>query len=268
MLTSYAHGVKPAFDPAYHQFWIAAGLPGGIFPSQRNGEYTLGFQDVLGSNIAEDLNVMTYIIIWLSLRIVSMIWDYGKNPFVGDEENSFAASRATFSQTLVEEANIIRTSQWTGVREQLSWWFESRPQIFHAYASHSTDSSAMEGAKVNKTSLFTCPTGAAAIQLYHFVQILLLLNQPSVGSHGSSQASKLRVLKRNYEEIEHHSQEICAVALGMPDFAVHRQMSHPLQLASVYLDSSQDQNVILKTLAIILAETCSPTENVIQAHTM
>lgn len=264
LLTSYAHGLKPAFDPEYRQFWIAAGLPREVFSIRQNGERTPGFQDLLGSDIAEDSRIMTYIIIWLSLTVINMIWNYRKNPFL-DHENSFPLSSVTTPQTLAEETNVVRVSEWTRVRAQLSWWLESRPQIFHAYASCTRNSAALEGRKTNKTSFFTCSTGAAAMQLYHFVQILLLLNQPSGISHGSNQATKLRMLKRNNEEIESHSQEICAAALEMPAFAVQRQMSHPLRLASVYLDSPEDQDIILKTLATVINEACSPTEDEVQA---
>lgn len=104
---------------------------------------------------------------------------------------------------------------------------------------------------------FTNPTGAAALQLYHFIHILLLINQPT---DQMNQGSRLRMLKENSVEVEFHSREISAIASGHQPLAIQRHMSHPLQLAGTSLETKQDRDVVDGLLREIAAATSSPIE--------
>lgn len=74
---------------------------------------------------------------------------------------------------------------------------------------------------------FTVPMCAVALQLYHFVPILLLMNSPTEKSLDG--ASRLRLFRRVSQESEHHSRQICSIALGARNHVAEReQMIQPL----------------------------------------
>jgi hypothetical protein len=100
---------------------------------------------------------------------------------------------------------------------------------------------------------------AAALQLYHFAQILLLLNQPVDEHDARNPANRLRMFRKVAEESEHHSRQICGIALGRPPPAVSRQMVHSLYLAGSCFEEKEDRAMVLELLDNISKETGAPT---------
>lgn len=100
---------------------------------------------------------------------------------------------------------------------------------------------------------------AAALQLYHFAQILLLLKQPVDESDSRFMANRLRMFRKVSEESEHHSRQICGIALGKPPPAVSRQMVHSLHLAGLCFEEKEDRFVVLELLGNIEKETGAST---------
>jgi len=210
----------------------------------------------------KDQNAMTYIMIWLATAVVRLI---SNDPEQEDiEVMSSVASPPLANSTSSDAARRggSQAVQWRCLRDYLIWWFHNRPPVFHAYAVVQ-NSGRMKSTSNLKTNFFASSLGAAALQIYHFLQILLLLNPPS--NHNADQATRLRILRRNAEELEYHSREICAIALGAPSFVLHRQMTHPLQLAGSCFDSSADRKVILDLLKSAALQTYSPVEDVISS---
>lgn len=68
------------------------------------------------------------------------------------------------------------------------------------------------------------------------------------------------MLKENSSEVEHHSHEICAIALGHQKLAIQRHMSHPLQLAGAYFEVKEDRDAVHDLLRKVAIETSSPIE--------
>ena len=102
---------------------------------------------------------------------------------------------------------------------------------------------------------------AAALQLYHFAWILLLLNKPAAAHNDQrSVSSVLRSYREVLEKAACHSREICGIALARPKGAVRVQMQQPLYLAGLCLDTPGDRKVVLDLLRDIEADTGCPTE--------
>lgn len=136
-------------------------------------------------------------------------------------------------------------------------WYDNRSCLLMPHATVDTKNPYNSSSKPLRIAFFSNSTAVAVLQLYHFIQILLLINQPT--SH-MDQGSRLRMLKENSIEVEYHSREICAVASGRQPLAIQRHMSHPLQLAGAYFEAKEDRETIYGLLREVAIETSSPIE--------
>lgn len=221
--------------------WRAAGLP-----ITEDGLLTHGDDAANG-------DAMTYLpsdredsvacaLIWIVLRVMNFV--------------AQGAAQASPIQT--------RIAQWMQLRRLLEEWFDNLPFTFQPYATMSTspqiDSDQPEEHKNKFVRLyFSVPMCAAALQLYHFAQIVLLPNQPVDERDNSNLAKRIQMFRNVSEASDYHSRQICGIALGKPPPAVSRQMVHSLYVAGLCFEENEDRKVVLELLQNIEKETGSST---------
>lgn len=206
----------------------------------------------------EDRDAAHRILIWILTKVIDLI----------TPDNVSSAARTPISNNVpvpqfltldlpTDESSHNLGTMWSKLREFLTYWYDNRPRVLTSYAALETKNLYNMSNKPLRVAFFTNPTAVAILQLYHFIQIILLINQPT---KQMDQGSRLRMLKENSAEVEHHSREICAIASGRQPLAVQRHMSHPLQLAGAYFEAKEDREVIYELLREVAIETSSPIE--------
>lgn len=259
-LSSYAHQVRPKIDPENMAVWISAGLPPGFvhfLSTDTSGSERQNFQDYVLED--EGADTMPYVLIWVLTKVVDLIASSDKESSSSPASQTFSPGNNTTGSRLGADDQIqARIATWNNLRELLRRWYDRRPALLIPHAIvDATSPFLSKSTKPVRTAFFACATGAAALQLYHFVQILLLMNQPTIRK---DQGSRLRMLKENSAKVEHHSREISAIALGRQPLAIQRQMSHPLRLAGAYFEAQEDRDMIIEILREIAIETSSPID--------
>lgn len=240
-LAAYVHRTRTRLDTENLTMWRAAGLPITEDGVLKHGDD------------AANANGITYLpsdredsvacsLIWIVLRVMNFV--------------AQGAAQASPIQT--------RIDQWNQLRRQLEEWFDNLPFTFQPYATMSTspqtDSDQLEEHKNKFVRLFfSVPMCAAALQLYHFAQIVLLPNQPVDERDNSNLAKRIQMMRNVSEASNYHSRQICGIALGKPPPAVSRQMIHSLYLAGLCFEEDEDRKVVLELLQNIEKETGSST---------
>jgi hypothetical protein len=108
---------------------------------------------------------------------------------------------------------------------------------------------------------FSIPLCGASIQHYHFARILLLLYKPQTAFEaGISVSNRIRTYRDIAKQIDHHSREICGVALGRPPGFVRIHMLQPLFIAGQCLEKTEERKVILDLIRGIENDTGWATE--------
>lgn len=254
-LSSYAHHVRPRIDPDNITIWDAAGLPPWVFNFLWSGSSNSNSPRSTVSAVCEERDATPCALIWMLVKVVDLI--------TRDDDHLSTTSRSPltspFCDTTKSTSHIdghprTFSSTWDKLRELLKQWYDHRPSLLTPHATMETNGPYNASGKPLRVAFFASPIGAAVSQIYHFIQILLLVNQPSSrGNHGF----RLRMLKDNSAEVEYHSREICAIALGRQPLAIQRHMSHPLQLAGTCFETKEERDAIMELLREIEIETGS-----------
>lgn len=266
-LAAYVNNSRTRLDTENLTMWRAAGLP-----VTEQGIITYGAHTTTDAGMSylpsDREDSVACALIWIVLRVMNFIAPQeeaanstASTPQFSDNVSSLGAGRhsvdaATTGLTSVQQ----RISQWTRLRRQLEEWYDSLPFTFQPYATMSTtpqiDSEQNEDDKNRFVRLFySVPMCAAALQLYHFAQILLLINQPVDEKDTKHLAKRLQMFRKVSEESEYHSRQICGIALGKPPPAVSRQMVHSLYLAGVCFEQDEDRKVVVGLLHNVEKET-------------
>lgn len=203
--------------------------------------------------VYEDRDAAHRILIWILMKVIDLITaDDGK------AANTFSLnSSVSASMHSARPSSHNFSSVWSRLRDFLTHWYEYRSKLLVPHGTITTRDPYNTCTRARRIIFLTSSTGAAVLQLYHFIQILLLINQPA---NRLGQGSRLRMLKENSAEVEYHSREICAIALGRQTLAVQRHMSHPLQLAGAYFEAKEDRDTVHDLLREVAVETSSPIE--------
>lgn len=243
LLSAYANGRPTRLHPMDLDLWVAAGLPLVRRQTDPSGEGsgTLSLQLDAIFDVGRD-DVISCTLIWVANRVVNFITQSAGHS-IGD--------------------TVFR--HWTELRNLLEVWHRRLPVTFHPYATvetrHINDS--RHGGQQNK-HFFSVPMSAGALQLYHFVQILLILHRPPESDGQQTQGQRMRLLRKAAEESEHHSRHICGIALGSPPSAVQRLMIQPLHLAGSCFDEEIDRKLVLELLENVELETGASTKRIRQ----
>jgi len=136
----------------------------------------------------------------------------------------------------------------------LDAWYGNIPETFQpcAQIKYPLKLRTHRGATLQLTEVFfSISVCAAALQLYHFARIVLLLNKPSV----TSGVSRLAAYREVSIPAIKHAREIVGIALGRPPPAVRVDMSLPLYVAGGCLEDDDERRVVLDLLKAIEKDT-------------
>lgn len=149
------------------------------------------------------------------------------------------------------------SSTWSELRALLEMWYESLSTLFKPYASvpfGEPSETAVGGSKSRfEQFFFTAPMCAVALQLYHFAQLLLLMNWPV---ESVQRASRLRLFGEISRESQHHGRQICNIALGIRDhLPAYELMIEPLYAAGICLEENEDRSIVIDLLGSMEKDT-------------
>jgi hypothetical protein len=271
-LAAYANRSKTRLDPDNLTMWKAAGLAvtddGNLFynDAATPGNALVSYQP------GDREDSVSCTLIWIVLRVMNFIapQDEATTNSASGTPRPFESPSTLGSDAGTPTAIQNRIARWKQLRRQLEDWYENLPFTFQPYAmmgagsGYPSESPSDANAKPRFARVFfSVPMCAAALQLYHFAQILLLLNQPVDEHDPRNMANRLRMFRKVSEESEHHSRRICGIALGKPPPAVSRQMVHSLYLAGLCFEEKDDRLVVLELLRNIERETgCSTAHRI------
>ena len=158
------------------------------------------------------------------------------------------------------ETHAVRQARWEELSRQLEEWEGSLPPTFQPCAQIRYPLRKGKGACLTEV-FFTMPVCAAALQLYHFARILLLLHKPmQQAQEAGGDAHVLKGLLASSKEAIKHAHLIIGIGLGRPPPAVRVEMLLPLYIAGVCLEDDEERRVLLELLRAIEMDTGCETE--------
>lgn len=255
-LTSYAHHIKSRIDPNCTDVWISSGLSGHVFSFMSTGLPMMNSPQSAFSTTCED-DTAHHILIWVLTKVTS--FPSASTKMLESSSPSSAGQiggNASLGSSIDEHSREFVVT-WTRLRELLKYWYRGRSCLFVGHAACDVTDPYSSSSIPVRIVFFTSSKAVAVMQLYHFIQILLLINKPL---NREDQCSHLRMARENLTELEYHSREILAIALGCRSLAVQRQMSHPLRLAGSYLETKGEREMARKLLRELAADTSSSTD--------
>ncbi|EXJ86548.1 hypothetical protein A1O3_03501 [Capronia epimyces CBS 606.96] len=263
-LAAYINHSKTRLDPDNLTMWKAAGLPVTDDGTLTYSDPTNPGSAIVSYRPGDREDLVSCTLIWIVLRTMN---------FIAPQEEATASTTNTprsldspapraGSDASVPTPIRARLARWKELRRQLDDWYDNLPFTFQPYAimgaQNPSDQPPDHPLRFTRI-FFSVPMCAAALQLYHFAQILLLLNQPVDESDTRNLANRIRMFRKVSEESEHHSRQICGIALGKPPPAVARQMVHSLYLAGLCFEEKDDRVVVVELLKNIERETGATT---------
>jgi hypothetical protein len=159
-----------------------------------------------------------------------------------------------------DETPSIRQAQWLQLTRQLDEWYNHLPPTFQPCAQIKYP---MRTSTAHLTEVFfTMPVCAAALQLYYFARILLLLHRPLQPAFDgvSNPDPILQSFLASSAQALKHAHRIIGIALGRPPPAVRVEMLLPLFVAGVCLEDNEERRVLLELLRAIEMDTGCETE--------
>lgn len=164
-----------------------------------------------------------------------------------------------------EDAPMMRQARWLQLMGQLDDWYQHLPQTFQPCAQIRYPMRNRLGNHPSASQLtevfFSIDVCAAALQLYHFARILLLLHKPMQPHEmGSAGGGMLKAYRDITAECIRHAHQIVGIALGRPQPAVRVEMLLPLYVAGSCLEANEERKVVLELLKAIEKDTGCSTE--------
>nr|POE56694.1 hypothetical protein CFP56_33666 [Quercus suber] len=235
---AYANHRKTLLDPQDMNLWRDCGLQ-----LQDDGTLYAIPSDIIKSDLPrgrEIAQLVSHTVLWLVLNVM--------NYLVND----------------LNEPSDTRLASWKRLSLQLDSWESNLPETFQPCAQmqyqyqHSSKRSTKSRLREVFFSINQC---AAAVQLYHFARILLLLNKPSINVG----LSRLKAYREVSTEAIKHAHEICGIALGRPHPSVRVEMVLPLYIAGTCLEDDDERMVVLDLLKAIEKDTGCASDAKVQS---
>ncbi|SMR56775.1 unnamed protein product [Zymoseptoria tritici ST99CH_1E4] len=158
-----------------------------------------------------------------------------------------------------DEKPSVRQEQWKTLTRQLDHWYGNLPATYQPCATIRHPRRSSSGARSPLTEVFfSIDVCAAALQLYHFARIQLLLHRPLEDQAG--QVSRLKAYREVSTEAIAHAHEIIGIALGRPHPAIRVEMLLPLGIAGACLEADEERTIVLELLEAIEKDTGCSTE--------
>lgn len=159
-------------------------------------------------------------------------------------------------------AGDLKQADWDQLTRQLDHWYGNLPstyqpvaQIRHPLAPKTNRGSSSQLIE----SFYSIDVCAAALQLYHFARILLLLHRPV--SNAGVFGNRLKQYREVSNEAIKHAHEIIGIALGRPQPAIRVEMLLPLSIAGACLEENEERKLVLELLRAIEKDTGYSTES-------
>ena len=236
---AYINHQRTFLDTEDLNLWRGVGLQ-----IQDNGSLYQSFPDIKNDPLhcRQVAEVVAHTLLWLVLRVM----------------NYLAIDQ--------DEEPVMRQTWWFQLSHQLDEWYSNLPQTFQPCAQIRYPLSRRKGIGTSShltEVFFSMNVCAAALQLYYFARILLLLNKPlqsqqDLSTNGSTHPKNDR---QTSNEAIKHAHQIVGIALGRPHPAVRVEMLLPLYIAGLCLDTDEERKVLLDTLRAIEQDTGCSTES-------
>jgi hypothetical protein len=226
---AYVHRRRTLLDPEDLQLWRDCGLQiqadGSLYADPDKVK-----NDPLNCRKVSQLCART--LLWIVLRVTN---------YVATNDNT---GQDTTTRHLI----------WNQLTTILDSWYSNLPETFQPCAQirYPLRVRSHRGLNSPLTEVFFSITVcAAALQLYHFARIVLLLNKPG----GATGVSRLKAYREVSAEATKHARQIVGIALGRPPPSVRVEMSLPLYVAGGCLEDDDERKVVLDLLKAIEQDT-------------
>lgn len=178
--------------------------------------------------------LVAHTLLWLVLRVMN---------YIANDDDSSAA----------------RQGQWDQLTRQLDHWYGNLPATYQPCATIRHRSIPPTTSQLVE-SFFSIDVCAAALQLYHFARILLLLHRP-MSRQNVFGGNRLKQYREVSNEAIKHAHEIIGIALGRPHPAIRVEMLLPLTVAGACLEENEERKVVIELLRAIEKDTGCATES-------
>jgi len=237
---SYINRQRPFLDIEDLPLWRSCGLQ-----VQGDGSLYTNAAEIQDDamNCRYIAQLVSHTLLWLVLRVVNYV-----------------------AMDHLTAASSSRQSSWEQLTALLDFWYGNLPRTFQPCAQMRYPLASRSPRTADPSTLtevfFSMDQCAAAIQLYHFARILLLLNKPQLSSSaaGGAAMSRLKAYREVSTEAIRHAREIVGVALGRPRPAVRVEMLLPLYVAGGCLEADEERKVVLDVLEAIEKDTGCSTD--------
>ena len=258
--TAYAHQTSTTLDSSDTELFSAAGLdPKDAVPTFET--MPTADQTLLTASGSQREDTVAYTLIWLSMKIINLV--ALQQQVAASSTADTPMSPATLRDGEADSSVLV--SEWQQLQGNIDQWYQNLPMTFHPYASVPEEIRGEDDSTAFSRILYSMPVSATALQLYHFVKILLILNKPLITQ--SNPAKRLRAYRQASDESMFHARQICGVALGSPPASVLRHMLQPLHLAGLCFEADSDRKVVLDLLRSIESSVGCSTAHIIAGLT-
>ncbi|KAH8807588.1 hypothetical protein F5884DRAFT_343783 [Xylogone sp. PMI_703] len=258
---AFHNNAQTQLDPANIHIWQAAGL-------QVGGLGIISPPDNTMFQTRED--VMSFTLIWIMSKVINLTTRYHR--VTTPTPMAFPSSSPRTRSTADEYSDISSPAQasdpvdqWRNLRELLQSWHRKLPSSFQPYAIVSYPEKIPTTKARFQRLFYSIPMCAAALHLYHFAQLLLLLHRPAQHHIDRNPTSQLTMFRSVAKKCDYHCRQICGIALGEPTLAVRRQLPQALYLAGLCFEDDEDRATVLELLENIERDTNVQTKNTIQS---
>ncbi|MBE3047548.1 hypothetical protein IMZ48_34555, partial [Candidatus Bathyarchaeota archaeon] len=257
-INSYARRDKPRLEFNDVRLWEASGLPMTRIDEQHIPRSLIRNHD-FKERMSEKMACRT--LIWVVLKTLYFV-------FLNDQDSAGCVGNGVYH-------GHTESFHWHQIDQHLNDWYGALPNTFETCLRISNPSQRSIDPMPQPPSPFaTAPTatipfpqlfytssmGATALLLYHFTRILVLLNKPPDDPRRQTGVGRLQWHRRFSQQINHHAEEICGIAIGRPQPGVQIHLVQPLYLAGLCLDSDERKVVLADLLVGVQRRTGYSTE--------
>lgn len=237
---AYINNQRTFLSTEDYQLWQSCGLQ-----VQEDGSLYRDSLEIKNDPLhcREVAELVAHTLLWLVLRVMN-----------------FLASNS-------DEPPLSRQERWIQLTNQVEAWYTSLPETFQPCAQMRytiRKPGAQRTASPSQLTevFFSIDICAAALHLYHFAKIILLLNKPVQPdeSNAVSTGNRLRAYREVSTETIKHAHQIIGIALGRPPPSVRVEMLLPLYIAGLCLEADEERKVVLDLLRAIEQDTGCSTE--------
>lgn len=231
-----------------HRLWQAAGIAidnDNKFQILPPREISIGKEDQAACGI-----------LWLVFRITNFLSSVKRTQLEKWNEPSVTGLPDSRARASSSHKQAISPETWLQLCFDLQSWLEKMPETIRPSARvEPVGASDALHLSPFPDIFYALPTSAAAMQLYHFGRIALLLNQPNDAINSLSVSfDRLQGYREVTKEVDYHCRELCGVALGSAYPGVRLPMIPLLYAVGNCLVRAREREVLLALLQCVDSE--------------